>query len=169
MSSRAAKKTVLSSGVIPVYRAANGAQPQVLLLRIYHYWDFPKGIVLPGEDPLQGALRELWEETTVDAVKFPWGQDYYETEPYSYGKIARFYIGEVATQKCEIPINPEIGRAEHHEFRWVSFEEARKLLVPRLQSVLDWAGSIISGSTSGSASGLPRRPVIHPAKPSGAA
>jgi hypothetical protein len=28
-----------------------------LLLRAYHHWDFPKGIVEDGEDPMHAALR----------------------------------------------------------------------------------------------------------------
>ena len=37
-----------------------------LLLRAYHHWDFPKGIVEDGEDPMHAALREVEEETGID-------------------------------------------------------------------------------------------------------
>ena len=36
-------------------------------------------------------------------------------------------------------MSPELGRPEHHEYRWVSFDEAEDLLPPRLAIVLDWA------------------------------
>jgi bis(5'-nucleosidyl)-tetraphosphatase len=36
-------------------------------------------------------------------------------------------------------VNPALGRPEHHEARWLTFDEARPLLVPRLQRVLEWA------------------------------
>ena len=29
-------------------------------------WDLPKGVQDPGETPLQTALRETWEETSLD-------------------------------------------------------------------------------------------------------
>jgi bis(5'-nucleosidyl)-tetraphosphatase len=41
-------------------------------------------------------------------------------------------------------VSPELGRPEHHEYRWVSFDEAEDLLPPRLAIVLDWAKKTIS-------------------------
>ena len=38
-----------------------------------------------------------------------------------------------------LAISHELGRPEHHEFRWVSFDEAEELLPPRLAPILDWA------------------------------
>ena len=43
---------------------------RVLLLRVYNYWDCPKGVVEPGEDPLATARREVREETTLDDLDF---------------------------------------------------------------------------------------------------
>ena len=53
----------LSAGIIVVRHI--DAKPNFLLLRAYEYWDFPKGIVEPGEQPLEAALREVEEETTL--------------------------------------------------------------------------------------------------------
>jgi len=52
---------ILSAGVVVVRRAEDGWR--VLLLRVYNYWDCPKGVVEPGEDPLAAARREVHEET----------------------------------------------------------------------------------------------------------
>jgi len=38
-----------------------------------------------------------------------------------------------------LPISPKLGIPEHHEWRRVSFDEAEKLLPPRLQPILAWA------------------------------
>ena len=46
--------------------------------------------------------------------------------------------------KRKLTIPPELGRPEHHEYRWVSFDEAEGLLPPRLAIVLDWAKKTIS-------------------------
>jgi bis(5'-nucleosidyl)-tetraphosphatase len=35
--------------------------------------------------------------------------------------------------------NPLTGVTEHDEFRWVTYDEASRLLVPRVRLVLDWA------------------------------
>jgi 8-oxo-dGTP pyrophosphatase MutT (NUDIX family) len=135
----------LSSGIIPVYFDDNLPQlAQYLLLRCYNYWDFPKGGVLKGEEPLQGALRELKEETTLEDVSFDWGYEYQETEPYSRGKIARYYIARVKTLEVSLPINPLLGRPEHHEFRWVSCHDGLTMVVPRVRRVLEWAHRLIS-------------------------
>jgi bis(5'-nucleosidyl)-tetraphosphatase len=45
-----------------------------------------------------------------------------------------------------LPVSPELGRAEHDEFRWLGFDEARALLVPRVQAALDWARKVIEPS-----------------------
>ena len=45
-----------------------------------------------------------------------------------------------------LPVSPELGRPEHHEYRWASLDEAEELLPPRLAVVLEWAQRTISGS-----------------------
>ena len=47
---------------------------RVLLLRVYNYWDCPKGMVEPGEDPLATARREVAEETGIEDLEFRWGE-----------------------------------------------------------------------------------------------
>ena len=47
---------------------------RVLLLRVYNYWDCPKGVVEPGEDPLAAARREVREETTHRRSRVPLGR-----------------------------------------------------------------------------------------------
>lgn len=135
----------LSAGIIPVLRNEN----LYLLLRAYRYWDFPKGIVEAGEDPLAAATRELFEESGLKQPRFRWGQDFIETERYSYGKIARYYLAEVTDEKISLLENPVSGRREHDEFRWVTYDEASKLLVPRVKRVLDWAEARITGRDAG--------------------
>jgi bis(5'-nucleosidyl)-tetraphosphatase len=131
-----------SAGIVPV-RIEHGA-PLLLLLRCYGYWDFPKGEVEPGEDPRQTALRELGEETGLGAPRFRWGHVYVETEPYGRGKIARYYLAAAPDGDVSLPVSPELGRPEHHEYRWVTPDEAETLLNPRLQRVLHWAMATIS-------------------------
>jgi bis(5'-nucleosidyl)-tetraphosphatase len=139
------KKLALSAGIVPIFK---DKKPLYLLLRVYNYWDFPKGIVEKGEDPKQAARRELKEETTLEEVDFTWGENFIETKPYSYGKIARYYLGQVNSREVDLPINPQLGRAEHQEYRWVTYEEAQKLLVPRVREVLNWAHNQLTSQLS---------------------
>ena len=130
------KANVLSAGVIIV---RNPPTPRFLMLRAFQYWDFPKGIVEPGEEPLQGALREVLEETGLSGLQFHWGYGYRETKPYGAGKVARYYLAESPEGEVYLPVNPELGRPEHEEFRWVTDCEARGLIGPRLRPILSWA------------------------------
>lgn len=117
-----------------------------LLLRFYHYWDFPKGIVEALEDPFTAACREVQEETNITQLDFRWGKDYIETPPYNHGKVARYYLAQTEQVDVRLLINPEIGRPEHHEYRWMTYHKAHSALSPRLQPVLEWAQRKFTGS-----------------------
>ena len=110
-----------------------------LLLRAYRNWDFPKGEIDAGETPLAAARREVAEETTLTDLAFLWGDTFYDTEPYGRGKIARYYLAESPNGEVVLPVSAELGRPEHHEFRWVDFQAAKKLAPPRLQPIVAWA------------------------------
>jgi 8-oxo-dGTP pyrophosphatase MutT (NUDIX family) len=131
-----------AAGIVVLRRVPEGWR--LLLLRAFRNWDFPKGRIEIGEAPLAAAVRETREETGVTDLAFSWGEVFRETEPYAGGKIARFYVAQTRTERIELPVSPELGRSEHHEWRWVSFDEARELLAPRLRFIVDWAESVTS-------------------------
>jgi hypothetical protein len=79
---------------------------------------------------------------------------YCDTEPYSAGKVARYFIAASVAQAVHLPVSPELGRPEHHEFRWVEHADAQRLLPPRLQPVLAWARDVI-GERAGQAGSWP--------------
>jgi bis(5'-nucleosidyl)-tetraphosphatase len=134
MRSRALKH---AAGVVLFRQSSAG--PRILLLRAYRNWDLPKGRLEPGETPFEAAVREVREETGLSDLDFCWGDEFIETEPYAGGKVVRFYAARAQSGDVSLPINPILGRAEHHEFRWVSPQDAVSLTVPRLQRVLKWA------------------------------
>ena len=120
-------------------------QWRYLLLRAYRNWDFPKGIVQRDESPFNAAVREVREETGIADLKFPWGKVWKETVPYFSGgkKVARYYVGETAATEVRFSVNSELGRPEHHEFRWVSYQELQGIAPPRLTSIVEWAGGLL--------------------------
>jgi 8-oxo-dGTP pyrophosphatase MutT (NUDIX family) len=137
----------VSAGAVVVRRQAAGWQ--CLLLRAFAYWDFPKGAVEPGEAPLAAARREVEEETGLDGLAFRWGEAFCETEPYARGKVARYYLAEALAGDVRLPMNPALGRPEHHEFRWVSFADARRLATPRVERIAAWAEALVAGEPAG--------------------
>jgi len=131
----------LSCGVVVARRSDSGWV--TLMLRAFHHWDFPKGIRERGEEPLEAAMREVGEETSVTDLSFEWGDRFFETGPYSRGKIARYFIATTEQKDVEMGISPETGEPEHHEWRWVTFDEAYDLGSPRVRSIVQWARQII--------------------------
>ena len=137
MPVRAARPMRLSAGVVVVRRTPTGWV--FLMLRAYRNWDFPKGVVDPGEEPLEAARREVREETLIDDLWFTWGTEYRETEPYSNNKVARYYIAETHTEHVTLPVNPELGKPEHNESRWLDLAGALSLSSPRVAPIVRWA------------------------------
>jgi 8-oxo-dGTP pyrophosphatase MutT (NUDIX family) len=138
---------LLSAGVVLV--RPSGVSSRYLVLRAYRNWDFPKGVVEPGENPLDAAVREVREETSLDGLDFRWGHGFRETEPYARGKVARYYLAAPpSSSQVRLVPSPELGRPEHHEFRWAPRDEAARLLPPRLQPVLEWAVSLVQAGTA---------------------
>jgi 8-oxo-dGTP pyrophosphatase MutT (NUDIX family) len=129
----------LSAGVVVVRDTSDGAR--ILLLRAYKNWDFPKGLVEPGEEPRAASIRETAEETGIADLTFDWGDEHFDTEPYARNKVARFYLARTRVERVVLPVNPALGRPEHHEFRWVDLAEAYALAPRRLQPVISWAAS----------------------------
>jgi bis(5'-nucleosidyl)-tetraphosphatase len=143
------KNYTLSAGVVIVRLAPD--LPRYLMLRAFNYWDFPKGVVEPEEEPLQAAMREVREETglALDLKDFRWGKGYQETAPYGLGKIARYYLAESLGGEPYLPDNPLSGKPEHEELRWVTYQEAQGILPPRLKSILNWADWLVQRELDG--------------------
>jgi len=136
----------LSAGVVVARSTPQGWL--LLMLRAYRNWDFPKGLVEPGEQPLEAARREVREETAITELLFSWGDaTFCETAPYAGNKVARYYIAQTPSTQITLPVNPELGRPEHHEWRWVEFDAALQLSSPRLRPIVRWAGEILQRPT----------------------
>jgi 8-oxo-dGTP pyrophosphatase MutT (NUDIX family) len=133
----APRTTRLSAGVVVVRETPDGWR--YLLLRAFNHWDFPKGMVEPGEEPLAAAIREVREETLIEDLDFAWGEEYTQTGPYSRGKIARYYLARTRTSDVTLTVIEELGRAEHNEFRWVDYDTAIRLVSPRVAPIVEWA------------------------------
>lgn len=133
----------LSCGVVVVRETDEGWL--TIFLRAYHNWDFPKGLREDGEETIEAAVREVGEETGIADLQFNWGDRFMDTGPYNKGKVSRYYLAITQTEQIEMGISPELGRPEHNEYRWVSFDEAHDLSAPRVRDVVRWARQIVGG------------------------
>jgi 8-oxo-dGTP pyrophosphatase MutT (NUDIX family) len=138
----AAPPTRFSSGVVIV--SVVNRKLKFLLLRAYRNWDFPKGLVEPGEEPIGAALREVREETTLDDLSFDWGMVFIDTGPYNKGKISRYYVARSSHTEVRLPVNPDLGVPEHQEARWVDYHRALSMVSHRLLPVVRWAYAIVN-------------------------
>lgn len=67
----------------------------------------------------------------MEDLTFRWGPAFRETPPYRGAKVARYYRAESRSGDVVLPISVELGRPEHHEFRWIDHASARDLVGPR--------------------------------------
>jgi 8-oxo-dGTP pyrophosphatase MutT (NUDIX family) len=95
-------------------------------------WALPKGLVAPGEQPAETALREGFEETGVDGrLVYKLGdiRYVYTRKGERVFKIVSFYLARAGRGKIgRLPAGMEIEVAEA---RWLPLEDASRLLAYR--------------------------------------
>jgi 8-oxo-dGTP pyrophosphatase MutT (NUDIX family) len=153
MPSAAAPPAIHLSAGVAVSRRDARAGWLFLLLRVFRSWDFPKGMVERDEDPFAAAVREVREESTIADLEFPLGRDFIETGPYGRSKVARYYLGLTRTARVTLPVVPELGKPEHHEWRWVDYEQGLGLVSPRVLPVIEWANARLLAAAAPSDAG----------------
>jgi len=92
-------------------------------------WALPKGLIGPGESPEEAALREVGEETGLEATSVQKLGDVryvYTWAGERVFKIVSFYLFRYRSGRIG-DIAPD-QRIEVDEARWLPLEEAQKLL-----------------------------------------
>lgn len=138
-------KNIVSAGIVVVRKENNNYK--FLMLRSGNYWDFPKGRSDSGENLIDTALRETEEEASIseNELKFNWGKIHRRTEAYKKGtKVAVYFVAETNKKKIVLPVSEELGRPEHDEYKWLTYNEAKKIVIERIEKILDWANEIIN-------------------------
>jgi bis(5'-nucleosidyl)-tetraphosphatase len=90
------------------------------------HWDFPKGNIEDGEDEVQAAYREIFEETGIQNVHFVEGfrkkiQYYYRRGDILIQKEAIFYLAITNTKEITLS-------NEHIGYAWKDYMEAMNQL-----------------------------------------
>jgi 8-oxo-dGTP pyrophosphatase MutT (NUDIX family) len=122
---------VIASGVIVVKYINN--KPKILILRRHDgTYDITKGKIDDGESPFDAAIRETGEEAGIFDLDFIWGMD-----SITYGK-GRLYIAKTTSEPF-ISVNPETNQREHESLKFVSVDEAERLVDNMLKPGIRWA------------------------------
>ncbi|MCK5585734.1 NUDIX domain-containing protein [Candidatus Bipolaricaulota bacterium] len=99
-------------------------QRQYLLLRHRNdgHWALPKGRLEPGEEELAAAVREIFEETSIDQLRPIPG--FRETSSYHFQRSGQRIAKTVVYFLAETPQAGVSLSSEHIDFRWLRFEDA---------------------------------------------
>jgi len=130
-----------AAGAVVFRRSLRG--PQLLVIATSELWDFPRGLVDPGEDEMAVARREVLEQTGIATIEFPFDDASQETLAWSLGEVTRYYIAETREERVELPESLGDGRPGPDDYQWVSLEGAEDVLPPRLTGVLDWVHRLL--------------------------
>jgi 8-oxo-dGTP diphosphatase len=108
------------------------------MLLIYHRWrrawEYPMGITDPGESPLEAAQREVYEEVGLKPQDFALtAVDFFERARTPNGSLALTFTSRVSGHQ---PHTVKLDPFEATDYRWVTREEALKLISPRLRGRL---------------------------------
>mgnify|MGYP001158305927 CR=1 FL=1 len=122
------------AGIVVVRQFDDGWR--ILGLSLNDFLDIPKGVIEPGEKPLQTAIRETEEEAGISELKFEWG-----FEPVIIGQLT-VYVAS-CDQDPVIEKNPETGIYEHQGYVWTSWDNMISNAYPYLKGPLEWARNIV--------------------------
>ena len=142
----------LSAGVL-LFRERDGATEVLLIKPGGPFWKnkdagawmIPKGAVEPGEKPAEAALREFEEETgtKLTSVPFPLARIRQAGGKYveAFALEGDLDPAAVTSNDFELEWPPRSGRLERFpevvEARWMSFGEARAMMLPSQLPLLD--------------------------------
>lgn len=100
-------------------------RPQGKNIKFPNMWSFPGGGSEKGEEPLQTAIRETYEETGLRV--YP--QDLkilYQTKNFDDKKNVYFF----ACEKWEGELDQNKVKSEHQESKWINFADLKNYNMP---------------------------------------
>lgn len=132
-----------SSGVIIAQKRTEEGEIELLCLRCYNNWDFPKGERESIDNGKDTAIREVKEETDLDIdVDFQVSDKTTPAIVYGSGKnkkTASYFLGRRTSSKDPtLLVDPKLGVAENHEYRWVKLSELRTTMPKRFEPIIDF-------------------------------
>ena len=127
---RERKYDSISCGIVVVKKFGNKWKPLALI--VGSKIDIPKGRVEDGENTLETATRETYEESGISDLNFSWGRDLLRVQNMVV------YLAST-TQEPKIIPNPVTGRMEHDFWKWMDWEDMISRSSPKIRHSLRWA------------------------------
>jgi len=113
-------KKLFSAGLI-LFRVVDGERLYLLLHYPHGHWDFVKGKIEEGESKQEAALRELEEETGLEAEIMDGFEEQisytFRQEDELIEKTVYFLIGQTDREAVELS-------HEHIDFAWLAYNQA---------------------------------------------
>ncbi len=116
-----------SAGVLIFY--LDNKKPIFLMLKYLTYWGFVKGLIEADEGEVDTAKREAKEEANISKIRLVEGfrhiiKYFFKFEGRLVSKQVIFLLAEVDKEQADkVKIS-----FEHQGFKWLSFEEALKIM-----------------------------------------
>ena len=121
-------------GVIP-FRFIEGIKEYLILLQTNNFWSFPKGHMEPGETEEMAALRELYEETGLNArlISGIKAVSEYDMHPLERIKQVVLFLGEaygdIVLQEAEVLNHKWVKACELKDYLHPDTYEVCKVLL----------------------------------------
>ncbi len=113
-------KFLFSAGFF-LFRVKDGVAEYLLLQYPHGHWELPKGKIERGESKQEAAMRELKEETSLDADLLPGYEEqleyFFKHDGELIKKTVYFFVGEALSETVTLS-------DEHIDYTWLSFHQA---------------------------------------------
>ena len=102
-------------------------------------FDLTKGMIDSGESSFEAAVRETYEESGISPadLSFEWGR---ASKPCNSVTV---YIASTKAEPFISP-NPQTGKTEHTEARWLTLDEFKDQCIGYLKPVAEWVRGIVN-------------------------
>jgi 8-oxo-dGTP pyrophosphatase MutT (NUDIX family) len=109
-----------------------------LLMKHRDRWDLPKGVVEPGENELQCAVRELREETGIDEAEIEIDDGFrFETQyPIQLPRSARKASKTLVVFLGWLHSDARVVPTEHEDFAWLDWNPPHHIQTQTIDPLL---------------------------------
>jgi 8-oxo-dGTP pyrophosphatase MutT (NUDIX family) len=115
-------KHEFSAGIILYFKSHGTIEYLLIYSKATRYWGFPKGKIESGESKQEAAIREIKEETGLDAsptegFEYPVTYFFRDKNKQLIKKVVYFFVGLAQSKQIKLS-------EEHDDFVWLPYDQA---------------------------------------------